>query len=107
MKSLSIRKPTIYHRALELRIPDFRVDDAFLKLFIESLNDEGYLCPYLEDFKSTSDTEFSETALLHFVKEKNGDSHTGLAKLKHLSVVFYYRRLNDVNPIYSSFGGLP
>ena len=96
LKSLSIRKPTIYPDLMQ-QIPVSSVDDAFLKLFIESSNDEGYLCPHLEDFESSSDTAFSEAALLQFVKEKNGDSHTGLAKLKHLSVIFYSRPLNDIN----------
>ena len=124
LKSLSIRK---FALCTMPGIPAFRVDDAFLKLFIESSNDEGYLCPHLEDFESSSDTAFSETALLQFVKEKNGGSNTGLTKLKHLSVVFYYRPLSDVNqelepyeqaglvatityPFiahFSAFGGLP
>ena len=127
LKSLSIRKPTIYRTPVP-RIPIFRVDDAFLKLFIESSNDEGYLCPHLEDFESSAETAFSETTLLQFVKEKNGDtSHTGLAKLKRLTVVFYCLPLSDVNrelelykqaglaatityPLtahFSAFGGLP
>ena len=98
LKSLSIRKPTLYHDFFPGSRGGFEVDDAFLKLFIESSNDEGYLCPHLEDFEISSGTAFSETTLLQFVKEKNGGSNTtGLAKLKHLSVVLYRRRLMDIN----------
>ena len=74
----------------------FRIDDAFIKLFFESSNDEGVLCPHLEDFESSSEAEFSETTLLQFVKEKNSDdSTTGLAKLKRLYVLFNCR-LTDI-----------
>jgi len=69
------------------------MDDAFIKLFFESSNDEGALCPHLEDFECSSETEFSETTILQFVKERNGDTSgaTGLTKLKHLYVLFYGR----------------
>ena len=126
LKSLSIQETNATYRAPS--IPGFRVDDAFLKLFIESSNEEGYLCPLLEDFECSSlDTAFSETALLRFLKVKNGDRITGLAKLKYLSVAFPFRPLCDIHqglkpykhaglvatitypPIapYSAFGGLP
>ena len=131
LKSLSIRKA--YAMGAPPGIPFCKVDDAFLKMFFEPSNDsdEGYLCPHLEDFESSSETAFSETTLLQFVKEKNGSTtttNTGLAKLKHLFVVFYSRSLNnDINrelepyeqaglvatityPLrapFSAFGGLP
>jgi hypothetical protein len=122
LKSLSIRKSYGPPGA-----PTFKVDDAFLKLFFESSNDEGVLCPHLEDFESSSEAEFSETTLLQFVKVKNGDStSTGLAKLKRLYVLFRIR-LSDISqelelyklagleatityPLctpFSAFGGLP
>jgi hypothetical protein len=100
LKSLSIRE--LYPMDASLCIPSCGVDDAFLKLFFESSNDEGYLCPHLEDFESSSGTAFSETTFLLFVKEKNGDSTTttsrttGLANLKHLFVVFRCP-LGDIN----------
>jgi hypothetical protein len=112
-------------------IPSCKVDDSFLKLFFESSNDEGYLCPHLEDFECSSETAFSESTLLQFVKEKNRDTTTttttGLAKLKRLFVVFYSPPLCDINqelepykqaglvatithplrPPFSAFCGLP
>jgi len=68
-------------------------------LFFESSNDEGYLCPHLEDFSSLSKAEFFETTLLQFVKKKNGDSATlaGLAKLKRIYVPFICRPLGDID----------
>ena len=125
LKSLSIRR--VYAMGAPPDIPSCRIDDAFLKLFTESSNDEGYLCPHLEDFESSSETAFSENALLQFVKGKNGGSKTGLAELKNLSVIFYSGPLCDVNqelepykqaglvatiiyPLtapFSAFGGLP
>ena len=148
LRSLSIRKA--YAMGAPPDTPSCKVDDAFLKLFFESSNGEGYLCPLLEDFESSSDTEFSETTLLQFVKEKNRDTTTttttsstttidtntnttntnnttGLAKLKHLFVIFYRRARCDINqelepyqqaglvatityPLrapFSAFGGLP
>ena len=93
LKSLSIRK--VY--TPPYATPTCRVDDAFLKLFFESSNDEGYLCPHLEDFENSSEAAFSETTLLQFVKEKNGDSSTGLAKLKRLYVLFKCRPHSDIN----------
>ena len=128
LKSLWIRK--VYAMGAPPGIPACRVDDEFLKLFIESSSDGGYLCPLLEDFESSSETAFSETALLQFVKVKNGGSRTtttGLAKLKRLSVLFYCRSLCDIKqelepyeqaglvtsinyPLtapFSAFGGLP
>ena len=141
LKSLSIRKSTtIYPHSIPITLHSlFRIDDAFLKLFIESSNDdddEGYLCPHLEDFEISIDTAFSETTLLQFVKKKNGDSNnsnssnTGLARLKRLSVVFYCRPQSDISinqelepyeqatglvatitypptAFFSAFGGLP
>ena len=53
LKSLYIRKPSTYLYLLSSNPAVTRIDDAFLKLFIESSNDEGYLCPYLEDFESS------------------------------------------------------
>jgi hypothetical protein len=96
-------------------------------MFTESSEDEGYLCPHLEDFESSSETAFSELALLQFIREKNSDTTTGLAKLKHLFIIFYCRPLSDINqelelyeqaglvatisyPLinpFSAFGGLP
>jgi F-box-like len=129
LKSLYIRKS--YGLEPPPGSPSCIVDDAFLKLFFEPSN-EGYLCPHLEDFESSSETAFSETTLLQFVKEKNGDSNTtttttGLAKLKLLFVVFYGPPLGDIKqelepyeqaglvtsltyPLrapFSAFGGLP
>jgi len=96
LKSLSIRN--VYAMGAPPDTPSCRVDDDFLKLFIESSDDEGCLCPHLEDFESSSETAFSSSTLLQFVKEKNGDNtKKGLAKLKHLSVVFYCRPLIDIN----------
>jgi hypothetical protein len=86
LKSLSIRKAYA-----PPSIPSCKIDDAFLKLFFESSNDEGALCPHLEDFESSSVTAFSENTLLQFVREKNGDNVTGLAKLKRLCVTFNCR----------------
>jgi hypothetical protein len=74
-----------------------RIDDAFLKLFFESSNDEGYLCPHLEDFSILSEAAFSDTTLLQFVKEKNGDSTTGIAKLKRLYIYLNRSPLCDIN----------
>lgn len=126
LKSLAIRK--VYTMGGPPDIPACRVDDAFLKLFIESSDDKTYLCPHLEDFESSSETAFSETTLLQFIKGKNSDNAmTGLAKLKQLFVVFYSRPLCDISheleqyekaglvatisyPIaapFSAFGGLP
>jgi F-box-like len=125
LKSLAIRK--VYAMSAPPDIPTCRVDDALLRMFVEPSNGEGYLCPHLEDFESSSETAFSELALLRFVKEKNGDTITGLAKLKRLFVIFYCRPLIDVNrelkqyeeaglvatisyPLtapFSAFGGLP
>ena len=122
LKSLSIRKSYGPPGA-----PTFKIDDAFLKLFFNSSDDEGSpLCPQLEDFESSSENEFSETTLLEFVKEKNGDSTTGLAKLKHLFVLFGCRLCDisqELEPYklaglvatvtyqhsapFSAFGGLP
>ena len=125
LKSLAIRKT--YAIGAPLDIPTCRVDDALLRMFIEPSDDEGYLCPHLEDFESSSETAFSEPALLQFIKEKNGDTTTGLAKLKRLFVTFYCRPLIDINQElkqyeqaglvatisypptapFSAFGGLP
>ena len=75
-----------------------KIDDAFLKLFFESSNDEGAFCPHLEVFSCLRATAFSETTLLQFVREKNGGSSTtGLAKLKRLSVAFDCLSLRDFN----------
>ena len=127
LKSLYIRKS--YGMEPPPGNPSCKIDDEFLKLFFEPSN-EGYLCPHLEDFESSSETAFSETTLLQFVKEKNGDSNThnkGLAKLKLLFVVFYCPPLADIKqelepyeqaglvtsltyPLktpFSAFGGLP
>ena len=125
LKSLYIRKS--YGMEPSPGNPSCKVDDELLKLFFEPSN-EGYLCPLLEDFESSSETAFSETTLLQFVKEKNGDNTaTGIAKLKLLFVVFYCRPLTDIKqelepyeqaglvtsltyPLrapFSAFGGLP
>ena len=126
LKSLYIRKS--YGMEARPGHPSCKVDDSFLKLFFEP-SIEGYLCPHLEDFESSSETEFSETTLLQFVKEKNGDhgTTTGLAKLRLLFVVFYGRPLTNIKqelepyeqaglvtsltyPLrapFSAFGGLP
>jgi hypothetical protein len=104
LKSLSIQEGYRGNRTCVGASPGHtlscRINDAFLKLFFESSNDEGYLCSHLEDFSSTSGAAFSDTTLLQFVKEKNGASttSTGLAKLKHLYVLFNCRSLNDINP---------
>jgi hypothetical protein len=95
LKSLSIRKPNEF--GVTPNSISCKVDDAFLRLFFESSNDEGALCPHLEIFESPSWTKFSETALLQFVGEKNGGSTTGLAKLKRLYVRFSHRPLHDIN----------
>jgi len=64
---------------------------------------QGYLCPDLENFESSSDTAFSETSLLQFIRLKNGDNSSGepslpgLAKLKTLFVTFH-RPLDDISP---------
>jgi hypothetical protein len=71
------------------------IDDAFLKLFFESSNYEGYLCPHLEVFDCLFETAVSDTTLLQFVREKNGDSTTGIAKLEYLSIKLC-RRLSDI-----------
>ena len=132
LKSLYIRKA--YAMGAPPGLPSCKVDDDFLKFFFEPTNDEGCLCPHLEDFESSSETAFSETTLLQFIKEKSGDSSTGttttskgLAKLKHLFIVFYCRPLRDMKqeieayeqaglvatityPLrapFSAFGGLP
>ena len=126
LKSLYIRKS--YGMDFLPGNPSCKIDDAFLKLFFEP-SDEGYLCPHLEDFECSSETAFSETSLLQFVKGKNGDRNTdpGLAKLKLLFVVFYGPPLSDIKeelepyeqaglvtslnyPLrapFSAFGGLP
>ena len=125
LKTLYIRKS--YGMDPPMSSPSCKVDDAFLKLFFEPSN-EGYLCPHLVDFESSSDTAFSETTLLQFVKAKNGDNTTtGLAKLELVLVVFHGRPLRDIKhelepyeqaglvtsltyPIrtpFSAFGGLP
>jgi hypothetical protein len=98
LKSLSIQKGYHIGHGASPDTLSCRIDDAFLKLFFESSNDEGYLCPHLEDFSSPSGAAFSDTTLLQFVKEKNSDSTTGLAKLKRLYVPFNCRPLNDINP---------
>jgi hypothetical protein len=82
---------------LDISSPNASVDDAFLKLFFESSNDEGYLCPHLEVFECLSGTAFSDTTLLQLVREKNGDSTTGIAKLKRLYVYLDCRPLCDIN----------
>jgi hypothetical protein len=97
LKSLSIRKGHsvgVWPDTLSCRI-----DAAFLKLFFESSNDEGYLCPHLEDFECTSGTAFFDTTLLQLVREKNGDSITGIAKLKRLYIYLDSdcRSLCDIN----------
>ena len=60
-------------------VPSCKIDDGFFEL-----SNEGHLCLHLENFEISSETGFSETTLLQFVKEKNGDSTTTteLAKLK-------------------------
>ena len=93
LKSLSIQKA--YY--VPPGIPSCKIDDAFIQLFFESSNDEGCLCPRLEIFKSSRETELPETTLLQFVKEKNGDSTPGLAKLKCLNVTFNRRPLSDID----------
>lgn len=130
LTSLCIRKA--YPMGSPPGHPSCKVDDDFLKLFFESSNDGECLCPLLEDFECSSDTAFSESTLLQFVKEKNGDNTTtitttGLAKLKHLFIVFFCRPLRDIKPEiepyeqaglvatityplrapFSAFGGLP
>ena len=97
-----------------------QVDDAFLKMFIpsDSLVDNtnsnsnnqpaiiridedplsGCLCPNLDTFESSTATAFSETALLQFIKGKNGGGEPGLAKLERLCVTFHLRPLHDINP---------
>ena len=100
LKSLYIWKP--YGVETPLGGTSCKIDDAILKLFFES-SDEGYLCPHLEGFESSSETAFSESTL-QFVKEKNGDttttttttSTTGLAELKLLFVVFRCRPVIDI-----------
>ena len=92
LKSLSIQKAYA-----PPNIPSCKIDDAFLKLFFESSNNEGTLCPYLEDFESSSVTAFSEATLLQFVREKNGDNTAGLAKLKRLYVTFNSRPLRVID----------
>ena len=96
LKSLHFREPYRWENPLD--IPPFKVDDAFVKLFFQPSNDEGYLCPHLEDFECSVDTTFSETSLLQFVKEKNADSptSTGLAKLKHLFVASNFVLYSDI-----------
>lgn len=118
LKSLAIRK--VYGMGYAIRSPppwpqtdDFTcsVDDAFLDMFTSPNDDnndqdpEGCLCPNLEDFESSSsETAFTESALLQFIKRKNDDNDSepripGLAKLKRISVIFYCRPLNDdINP---------
>ena len=91
LKSLSIQKAYA-----PPDIPSCKVDDTFLKLFFESSNNEGALCPYLEDFEISLVTAFSEATLLQFVREKNGDN-AGLAKLKRLYVIFNSRPLRDID----------
>jgi hypothetical protein len=100
LKSLIIREGIHWHTIGAPHSLSCRIDDTFLKLFFESSNDdEGYLCPHLEDFSFKPLATFSDIALLQFVKEKNGDSTTGLAKLKSLyvTVPFNCRCLNDIN----------
>ena len=102
------------------------IDDAFLDMFTSSsssdddnsnghgndgakidLEDpEGCLCPNLEDFESSSETKFSESTLLQFIRRKNGDHSSGeppipgLAKLKTVFIIFpgHRRPLNDIIP---------
>lgn len=129
LKSLAIGK--VYAMLAAPDIPTCRIDDSFLKMFTEYSNDEGYLCPDLEDFESSSESSFSEHALLRFIQGKNGGDNTttatGLAKLKQLFIIFYNRPLHDISqelelykqaglvatisyPLtapFSAFGGLP
>jgi hypothetical protein len=98
LKSLSIRRP--FAIGISPNSISCRIDDAFIKLFFESSNDEGgCLCPHLEDFSISTETAFSETTLLQFVREKNGGTttNTGFAKLKRLYVTFNRRPLSDIN----------
>ena len=103
LKSLAIRKVHAMVSPppwVQVDMPTCRVDDAFLRMFTSS-DDGGYLCPHLEDFESSSETAFSENALLQFIREKNGSgepSTSGLARLKRLFVIFYGRPLIDINP---------
>ena len=103
LKSLYIQESSFdcfWDMEIPPHIPYCKIDDAFMRLFFEPSSNEGYLlCPHLEDFEitCTSEARFSETTLLHFVKEKNGDSTTtGLAKLKKLYVSFYGAPLGDI-----------
>ncbi|KAF8816839.1 hypothetical protein BYT27DRAFT_7154233 [Phlegmacium glaucopus] len=122
LKSLTIRRsqamscpPPPWPQA---DIPTCGVDDAFLNMFtsssssdVDNSNDDhgdeepdngldGPLCPNLEIFESSSETEFSETTLLQFVKRKNGNNGDppipGLAKLKTLFIVFRCHRLDEI-----------
>ena len=110
LKSLSIRKahtistPPVWP---QVDIPTCRVDDTFLRMFTSDetgLEDsggggggeggEGCLCPKLETFECSSETAFSEIALLQFIKDKS--SIPGLAKLETLFVIFYSHSLHDI-----------
>jgi hypothetical protein len=111
LRTLSIRRDTI--GVATPIISSCSIDNDFLNMFTND-NEEGggYLCPHLKAFECSSETLFSESALLQFVKAKNGENPTststttiststststttGLAKLTHLFVVFYCRPLTD------------
>jgi hypothetical protein len=92
LKSLAFRQSFARSLPLQLYRPAYKIDDVFLKMFtsssISSHNDhdndganveledpEGCLYPNFEYFENSTGTPFSETALLQFVKEKNGDNN--------------------------------
>ena len=114
---------------LSMDLPACRVDDAFLKLFTSTSSSKdddsnsdgddtgledtgGYICPNLECFECASETAFSESTLLQFIKMKNGDDSSGepslpgLAKLKKLVVVFHWPLdvINLENELYKQAG---
>ena len=82
-------------------IPYCEIDDAFIRLFFEPSNEGYLLCPHLENLQIMQNAMFSESTLLQFVKEKNGDNSSsattaGLAKLKSLYVSFDSVPLIDI-----------